>query len=428
MTFQALEQYVDYTPYCESLGYQDGYYLVGFPNDLGMLFLEAYNWGSRVHSNSWGSPAAGEYTSDSQAVDQFVWNHPDMVILFSAGNEGIDADRDGYVDENSLDSPATAKNCITAGASESERSSGGYNPGGPCYTWNGCWRGDYPANPTKDDRLSDTREELAAFSGRGPTAAGRIKPDVVAPGTNILSTRSRFISGNGWGPYSNSNYMYMGGTSMSTPLIAGAATLVREYYVERRGHVPRSAALVKATLINSAVDITGYGNPSQEAGKPIPNNHEGWGRVNVGAAISGSREFHDGDSVTTGLFTTYNYQIGLSAVPLKVTLVWSDYPGSLPAGGLVNNLNLEVIAPDGTTIYRGNNFSSGWSFPGGSADNVNNVESVYIKNPAVGQWTIRVRGFNVPQGPQPFALVASGWFGLPPVFDHRVYLPLVTKN
>jgi subtilisin family serine protease len=381
-----------------------------------------------VHSNSWGAAAAGEYTSDSQKVDQFVWNYPNMVILFSAGNAGIDANGNGYVDEDSLDAPGTAKNCITAGASDNERISGGYNPGGPCYTWNGCWPGDYPTNPTRDDRLSDSRQELAAFSSRGPTADGRIKPDVVAPGTNILSTRSSYISSNGWGAYSNSKYMYMGGTSMSTPLIAGAATLVREYYIEQRGHTSPSAALVKATLINSAVDITGYGNLSQEAGKPIPNMHEGWGRVSVGSTTLGQRIFHDGDSLTTGLFTTYNYQIALSAVPLKVTLAWSDYPGALPAGGLVNNLNLEVTAPDGTTLYRGNNFSGGWSFPGGSADSVNNVESVYIQNPAVGQWTIRVKGFNVPQGPQPFALVATAWFGPPLVFDHRVYLPLVSKD
>jgi serine protease AprX len=429
LSFQAVEQYVDYTPYCEFLGYQDGYYLVGLPNDLGSLFGEAYNsWGSRVHSNSWGSAVAGEYTFDSQAVDQFVWDHPDMTILFAAGNEGIDANWDGYVDEDSLDAPGTAKNCITVGASDNERSSGGYNPGGPCYTWYGCWDDDYPVDPTKTDRLSDWRQELAAFSSRGPTDDGRIKPDLVAPGTNILSTRSGLISGNGWGPYSNSAYMYMGGTSMSTPLVAGAATLVREYYVEQQGHVP-SAALVKATLINSAVDITGYGNPSQEAGQPIPNNHEGWGRVNVGAATSGRREFHDDDSVTGGFSTTYYHQIGFSAFPLKVTLAWSDYPASLPAlVGLVNDLNLQVIAPDGTTTYRGNNFSGGWSFPGGSADHVNNVESVYIKNPAVGEWTIKVAGATILHGPQHFALVVTGWLGPPPVLDHQFYLPLATRN
>ena len=349
-----------------------------------------------------------------------------MIILFAAGNEGVDANRDGYVDEGSMGSPSTAKNCITSGASENERSSGGYNPGGPCSTWGTCWPSDYPVNPTKDDGLSTSREELAAFSSRGPTDDGRIKPDVVAPGTNIVSTRSGEISGHGWGPYPNSDYMYMGGTSMANPLIAGAATLVREYYVEGQSHTP-SAALVKATLINSAADIAGYGAPGQEAAQPIPNNHEGWGRVDVGAATSGSRKYRDGETVSTGANKTYHYQVGSSAQPFKATLAWGDYPGSLPSGGLVNDLHLVVTAPGGT-VYRGNHLNNGWSTSGGSADGVNNVESVYIQNPAPGEWTVRVEGANVPHGPQPFALVVTGQFGPPPVYDNWLYLPLAVKD
>jgi hypothetical protein len=181
-------------------------------------------------------------------------------------------------------------------------------------------------------------------------------------------------------------------------------------------------------MINSAADIAGYGNPSREAGLAIPNNHEGWGRVNVGASTTGSRQFEDGDTVTTGGNQTYNYQIGLPSVPFKATLVWSDYPanpGASPA--LVNNLNLVVTAPGGA-VYRGNNFSGGWSSTGGVADNANNVESVYVPSPAVGQWSVRVEGGNVPQGPQPFALVVTGYFGPPPVYDHTLYLPLLLRS
>ena len=108
---------------------------------------------------------------------------------------------DGYVDEDSLDAPGTAKNALTVGASDNVRSSGGYNPGGPCYTWYTCWPSDFQVNPTRDDRLSDNSGELAAFSSRGPANDGRRKPDVVAPGTNILSTRSQVASGTGWGTY-----------------------------------------------------------------------------------------------------------------------------------------------------------------------------------------------------------------------------------
>ena len=409
-TFQAVEQWTTWTGPCA--GYPDGYSLTGLPLNLYPFFEDAYAWGSRIHSNSWGDfTKLGEYTDDSQAVDQFIWDHPDMMILYSAGNSGVDANWDGYVDGDSIDSPGTAKNALTVGASENYRLSGGYNPGGTCSTYFQCWGLDFPVNPTRDDRLSQNSEELAAFSGRGPTDDLRIKPDVVAPGTNILSTRSQVASGTGWGTHANTYYLYMGGTSMATPLVAGAAAQVRQYYVVGRGHATPSAALLKATLINSAVDIPGYGVTTQEAGRPIPNNHEGWGRVDVGAATSGDRQFVDGDSVGDKQTSSYTFGVDYSTNPFKVTLVWSDYPASLASAvDLVNDLDLEVTAPGGT-IYYGNNFSGGWSVPGGSADRVNNVESVYIQNPAVGQWTVRVEGTNVSQPTndpqQPFALVAK---------------------
>jgi serine protease AprX len=421
-TFQAVEQYTTWTGLC-ALQYSSGYYLTGLPADLYPFFQDAYNWGSRIHSNSWGSQEAGEYTVDSQAVDEFMWDHPDMLIVFAAGNAGIDkSPPDGYVDADSLDAPGSAKNALTVGASDNVRDTGGLNPPS-CSTWYLCWGSDYPLNPTRDDRISDNSGELAAFSGRGPANDGRLKPDVVAPGTNILSTRSNYaVHANdyAWGLY-DAYYMYMGGTSMATPLTAGAAAVVREYYVDGLGHTTPSAALLKATLINSAVDIAGYGNTSQEAGLPIPNNHEGWGRVNVSAATSGGRQFEDSDSVGTGQSSTYVYEVGSSATPLKVTLAWSDYPGSPSAGGLVNDLDLVVTGPGGSPVYYGNNFDevNGWSVTGGTADRINNVESVYIQSPAVGTWTVRVSGHNVTQPggnpQQPFALVATGVFGPPPV-------------
>ena len=94
--------------------------------------------------------------------------------------------------------------------------------------------------------------------------------------------------------------------------------------------------------------------------------------------------------------------------PFKVTLVWSDFASTESAAvNLVNDLDLIVTSPAGS-VFRGNVFSGGWTLTGGSADRRNNVENVYIQSAGAGTWTVEVRGFNVPNGPQPFALVVDG--------------------
>ena len=102
-------------------GLPSGYYLTGIPTNIGDLFQQAYAGGARIHSNSWGSAAAGQYTADSQNADAFVWAHRDMTVTFSAGNAGADANADGIIDDDSIDAPATAKNVISVGASENDR-------------------------------------------------------------------------------------------------------------------------------------------------------------------------------------------------------------------------------------------------------------------------------------------------------------------
>ena len=91
--------------------------LPGIPTDLHDLFMPPYqNDNSRVHSNSWGR-GARVYSISAEKIDEFVWDHPDMVILFAAGNDGTDAGRpDGVVDLRQIGDEAAAKNCITVGA------------------------------------------------------------------------------------------------------------------------------------------------------------------------------------------------------------------------------------------------------------------------------------------------------------------------
>ncbi len=440
LVFQAIEDFADFKGFC-SFQYADGYYLLGLPDDLTALFQQAYDAGARIHSNSWGSDAAGDYTADSATVDTFIWNNSDMLITFSAGNAGTDANSDGVIDNDSIGSPATAKNALTVGASENDRqgnwdcdtglsytdcaAQGGQNN---IFTWGAAWPSDYPVDPIASDPSAGNSEQMAAFSSRGPTDDGRIKPDVVAPGSWILSGYSDLYQqeydgstnpqNNAWQydgygfPYSK-DYKYMSGTSMSNPITAGGAAVVRDYYQKAESHAA-SAALVKATLINSAVDMLDEnGDGVNDNDFPIPNVHEGWGLLDLAAATDGSHQFVDN---TTGLSTGNNaqYQFSVnSGGSFKVSLVWSDYPSTeAAANNLVNNLDLTVSGPNGT--YKGNVFNNGWSTTGGNADSVNNVENVYVQNAQAGTWTVTVNGTNVPQGAQPFALVVDGVFGTPP--------------
>lgn len=192
---------------------------------------------------------------------------------------------------------------------------------------------------------------------------------------------------------------------MSNPLTAGGVAVVKDYYNKAQG-INATAALVKATLINSAVDILDENNDgANDNDFPIPNNHEGWGRINLDGATDGTIQFvEEGTGLSTGGSQVFN--VTSTGGPLKVTLVWSDYPSTDTASvNLVNNLDLTVA--NGANTYRGNVFSGGWSATGGTADNRNNVENVYIQSPS-GSYTITVNGFNVPNGPQKFALVVDG--------------------
>lgn len=410
---------------CASLVFQasecysssSGYFL-DLPSDLNTLFQQAYDDGARIHTNSWGSAAMGQYTSYSQDVDEFTWANKDMLILFAAGNEGIDANSNGIIDLDSMNAPSTAKNALTVGATENLRSTGGYQ-----FQWaTGSWATKYPANPIKSDMISNNSQGMAAFSSRGPCDDGRLKPDVVAPGTNVLSTKSSQTTQVMWGIY-DSYYTYAGGTSMATPLVAGCSALVRQFYVDNESLESPSGALIKATLINGAIDIKGqYAGAQNDAG-PIPNNNEGWGMVNVTNSIhpTAPREMTYKDATSgftaSGQFHEYKYRVG-TGEPLKITLAYSDYPGSPTSGGLVNDLNLKVTAPDGSTNYLGNDFTNGWTKSGGSiTDNKNNVECVYIKTPSAGTYTVRITAQNIAElgfeSDQDYALVVSGNFTFP---------------
>jgi subtilisin family serine protease len=313
------------------------------------------------------------------------------------------------VDADSLSEQATAKNCITVGASENNRPHGSVPAPGGDFTYGAGWPATFPADPIKSDHISNNPNGMAAFSSRGPTDDGRIKPDVVAPGTNILSVRSSATSSQGWGllPTNDARrqyYMYMGGTSMATPITAGTVALIRQYLQGACRHNP-SSALVKALLIHGAQPMAGQ-YPVPEVGA-VPNRDEGWGRISLEQTLFPTYptklEFRDSASDAVGApeVKSYTFKVVNTSVAFRATLAWTDYPSAPTAAGLVNQLRLSVVAPDGTITQ-------------GSPQN-NNVQQVVLSAPKAGTYTVRVTGVNVPtvtmtgvNKKQDFALAVTG--------------------
>ena len=411
LVFQAIEQRLKWTEayrqayYRQYHRYPPDYGLAGLPADLKLVFQQAYDAGARIHSNSWGGGAFGAYDDYAQAVDRFMWEHKDFLILIAAGNDGIDGDRNGVVDQGSVTPPGTAKNGITVGAAESVRAQGGYQR-----AYGSLWPDNYGIAPLKDDMPSDNADDVAAFSSRGPTRDGRVKPDLVAPGTNILSTRSSAVQSinPGWGRWDASDrYMFNGGTSMATPLAAGAAALVRQYLRTVKRRANPSAALIKATLLHGAAYRRYRHEP---VGEGLYDWAQGWGHIDLKASLEpggavNERWYDQRVGLNTGQSWRWSCAVNDASVPLAFTLVWTDYPGSPSIyPNLVNDLDLVVTSPSGATFYGNSRHGA----PGDAPDRINNVERLVISQPELGRYRIRVRAFNVLSGPQDFSLVYSG--------------------
>jgi serine protease AprX len=395
--------------------------LGGLPANLGELFSEAYQAGVRIHNNSWGAFGYARYSITSLDVDRFVAANPDMLIVIAAGNDGLAVARGGtktnsdagFVDWPSVAAPATAKNGLTVGASRNARKEGGYAK----LKFGEAWKDRYPKAPIADDFISGDPNCLAAFSSRGPSDANQIKPDLVAPGTDIAATRSRKAPlYKFWGAYpNNAHYAYMGGTSMAAPYVAGCAALVREYFVKTAKWTTPSAALLKATLINGTKRLMGHDAVAPLPGEP--NFHQGFGRLNMAASIPSpmSRdlklEFVDTWKTPalvfqkTGQRLRWKVQIG-DKLPLRICLVWTD----IPFRGLQNSLLLLVDNESGEKFTGNGNAAATLKIAGMIADPNNNVQVVRIEREQIkaGTFTIAVTATNLLQPPQAFALVVTG--------------------
>ncbi|HEY5912061.1 MAG TPA: S8 family serine peptidase [Verrucomicrobiae bacterium] len=383
----------------------DGVGNAELPPSFERLTRDATRAGADIGSNSWGDDTQGRYDVSAMEFDELVRDADALklgdqpyILEFSAGNAGPGV--------QTIGSPAVAKNVLATGASENDR----------------------------PDLLiyADGPEFMADFSSRGPCEDGRIKPDLVAPGTWISSLQSQSATDEfAWAPI-DSLYQYQGGTSQAGPHAAGAAAIFVQFYRRSHNNSTPSPALVKAALINSATPLDpSFGN------SPVPNMDQGWGRVDLLPLL---------DPAVTFLFTDQTVLLTNSQVferhvlisgpdqPLRVTLAYTDvpgFPGAIPA--LVNDLDLEVVAPDGS-VYRGNQFVDGESIPNApAADSINNVEGVNLSYPLPGDYTVRVRARNIVQDAredtaavdQDFALVISGAVAAPTTgyisLDHASY-------
>ncbi len=297
-----------------------------------------------VHSNSWHQGSV--YDELAVEVDRFVWNNEEHLVCGSSGNWN-----------EHMGPPGIAKNALCVSASKNS------------------------------NHMLDVGDGVT-----GPPTGGdlRLKPEICAPGCNLFTAHR---------DHCGTTHLNCA-SSWATPIIAGAAALVRQYYLEgwyltgtKRpdDSLRPSGALVKATLLNSTVDMNPDGYPS---------NEEGWGLVRLTNTLFFAdesapklfvRDIRNTNGLHTGESHAFNVAVKDDSIALKITLVWSDAP-ALPLARikLVNNLDLIVTAPDGKKFFGNNLDDAGISTEDVKTDTLNNVEMVIRNENLQGVWTIEV--------------------------------------
>ncbi|KAL0491359.1 hypothetical protein AKO1_009876 [Acrasis kona] len=443
-----------------------------------------YSVGARIYVFTMGVHTMSGYNKNAMEVDSFVYDNPDFLVLTAAGNEG------NFGLKTLYDGPQQSKNTITVGASSSSLQSWmnvskfmdlEYNTlqmftelQNICKNHgnvgNACTMADRMRNATdccfdnctisqvikqyggadvdpgqqccpecanlmvQNNPELYSIQNLSPMSSTGSCADGRTKPDVVAPGHYVVSAASLWYSPDCNVPSNNSQVRVMSGTSMATAVAAGAATIIRQYFVDgfypsgvRKGIMSQfnspSASLIKAVMIASASPLQGFANGPNYADKKIllkdlPMNQQklynGFGLINLINVLylSGSKNnlwisdllfVNTGDQYSVSI---PSWNAPKDGTPMSVTLVWTDPPASpSSAFALVNDLDLVVVY---NNITRFGNSAQ----PSDVRDGINNVEKVVLPSIDLTNVMIYVRGFNVAKPKnrygQDFSLVVAG--------------------
>ena len=364
-----------------------------------------YNFSENEMWNWLGDPTIDEYedwhfgyydNSQSRLVDEIAYLNPYYLNVVSASNQGWDTgpqEGEAYlVDygngwEESTENRradrvfdslpyglATAKNNLTIGAIYDIP--GGYN------------------------NSSDVI--MTEFSAWGPTDDGRIKPDLVANGTDLHSADS--ACDNCW--------MESSGTSMAAPSVTGSLALIQEHYMNTYGNYLKSSTL-KSLVIHTAEEAGEYEGPDYKFGWGLMNTEKAVGLISASQINSNNiieNELLNGDSMI------YNVQFD-GVNPIRLTLGFTD-PPSEPIPGILNNrepllindLDIRLINNQNSLIYFPYFLDpDSPESPAQLGDNiVDNIEQIYINNPEGGDYTIQITHKGSLLTPQSYSLIITG--------------------